>query len=83
MADKENNTAGEQNKEKQDAPVFQKGITLDKLMSKFENKLNTEKAKTFEKAFAAKYKQFADAQAIAENFERELEKMFTEFNEGL
>lgn len=80
MSGNDNNTAGEQ---KQDQPLFGKGMTLEKLMSKFDDKLSKEKAKAFEQKFAAKYKELDTAEAIVRTVQKELEKMYTEFSESL
>ena len=69
--------------DKQEAPINMKGMSLDKLMSKFDSKLQQEKTKAFEQKFSAKFKELDDAKAIVRNKERELEKLFLEFTENV
>ncbi len=80
MSDKNNNAAAGENNNQ---PVFQKGMSFDKLKEKFEKKLDTAKGKAFEQKFEAKFKERDTAEAILKGIDKELEKMYIEFNEGL
>lgn len=71
------------NEKQEQQPTFAKGMTLDTIMSKFGQKLSTEKNKAFEQKFLAKYKELDAAEAISRGIRKELEKMFTEHTEGL
>jgi hypothetical protein len=65
------------------ASVIEKGMSLEKLMSKFGTKLTQERGKAFEQKFAAKYKEYDNAMAIVAGIQKELEKLFVEFTENL
>lgn len=80
MSNNDNAAGGEK---KEEAPIFGKGMTLEKLLDKFGQKLDKEKAKQFEQKFAIKFKELDIAEAIVKAIRKELEKMWTEFNEGL
>jgi hypothetical protein len=75
--------AKEGNSDQKQSPLFVKGTTLEKLMGKFEQKATTERGKVFEQKFSAKYKEYANAEAITKGLHLELEKLFVEFNEGI
>lgn len=79
MSDNDN----KQGEKKEEAPLMAKGMTFEKLVDKFGQKLDKEKAKAFEQKFGTKYKELDAAEAILNNIRKELEKMWTEFNEGL
>ncbi len=81
--DENNAAAGDNNNGDKNQPVFQKGMSLDKLKEKFTKKLDTAKGKAFEQKFEAKFKELDAAEAIVAGINKELEKMYVEFNEGL
>lgn len=83
MSKDENNAAAGDNNSDKNQPVFQKGMSLDRLKEKFTKKLDTAKGKAFEQKFEAKFKELDAAEAIVANINKELEKMYIEFNEGL
>lgn len=63
--------------------VFEKGTTFKTLTAKFAGKLDQEKQKAFEAKFGAKYKELDNANAIVRGIEKELEKLYVEYSEGL
>lgn len=78
MNDKTNetNTSGER-------PVFEKGMTFEKLTGKFQKKLDENAQKEFEKKFEGEFKKYNDAQAIADGLLKGLEKLYNEHTSGL
>lgn len=66
-----------------DQGMLAKGMSLETLKTRLGQKIDKQRAGEFEKKFEAKYKELDAATAIVRNTNKELEKMFVEFNESL